>query len=126
LRQQSDPANTSLAEQDFDRTINEISDGLAELSPYYAADTGRQSSAHDLNAAAEDVSAALDALQSGQPPYPRIEPDFSGWRGRAQWMVRLSQALTELGVSSPGSSAPSAGANTDIQTPPLGEPQPSD
>ncbi|ALG11910.1 MAB_1171c family putative transporter [Kibdelosporangium phytohabitans] len=99
-------------EHDFDRVSTEITDGLSELArdcPRPDGDPG------DPRVAADAIAAGLtrradrrqardggqwagDDLDTREPPYPRLEPDFPGWRDRAEWMAKVADDLRTRGV----------------------------
>jgi hypothetical protein len=96
----------------FTRCVTEITDGLARLSPYYVAagldPTRPPGGVSDPGTAARIVHGALRAraderrrawdgedIRSG-PPFPRLEPDFQGWRDMARWMAQLTRRLDQL------------------------------
>jgi hypothetical protein len=89
----------------FPRRINEVSDGLAQLAPYLAGAAlsveDGQTGVTDPPTAAVTLDRALrahaQASPRGEPPYPRLEPEFAGWRPRARWMAELSRCWVELG-----------------------------
>jgi hypothetical protein len=86
----------------FEHVINEISDGLAELSRY--APSGCGDTANPRVAAAVIADAlrslsdepAFDTIRT--PPYPPIEPELGGWRPRARWMLHVGRELDKRGI----------------------------
>jgi hypothetical protein len=100
----------------FSRRTTEITDGLARLAPYYTfagLDPERSTAGvSEPSAAAMIVHHALVARAEARqrswsgddarsaPPFPRLEPDFHGWRHKARWMVRLSRRLDQLTAAS--------------------------
>lgn len=95
-------------DHEFERITVEITDGLAELArdcPEPDGDTSDPAVAAGLVATAlsrrEEVQrreAAGEDVDTAEPPYPRIEPDFPDWQARARWMAELSEELTNRGV----------------------------
>jgi hypothetical protein len=85
-------------DDEFERITVEITDGLAELArdcPDSPGDT------HDPVVAAGVIASALERRRNrsadaeAEPPYPRIEPDFTDWRDRARWMIEVGDELTK-------------------------------
>ncbi|AHH95946.1 MAB_1171c family putative transporter [Kutzneria albida] len=86
-------------EEAFETITVEITDGLAELArdcPGVRGDTSVPGIAAGVIAEALDRRGSADGQT--EPPYPRIEPDFPDWRGRARWMIGVSEELTKRGV----------------------------
>lgn len=91
----------------FERLTTEITDGLAELAPFYLeaglAPTVTNSGLREPEAAARVIRNALRLSTSGsdraEPPFPRVEPDHQDWRRRARWMAQVSRELQELDSS---------------------------
>jgi hypothetical protein len=95
------------APPEFTRCTAEIADGLSRLAPYYhhGPISGFDEGVTDPTVAADVVAAALEASAreragawrstsaAADPPYPRLEPDLSGWHQRARWMCGVSRTL---------------------------------
>jgi hypothetical protein len=90
----------------FELLISEITDGLAHLAPYYPPDHADPAGVSDPHQAAVTIDHALRARaearrvrwaggerETALPPYPKIEPDFAGWRDRARWMAEVGHEL---------------------------------
>ncbi|MGK8486810.1 DUF6545 domain-containing protein [Nocardia asiatica] len=86
----------------FEHVVNEISDGLAELSRYapaaYGDTTNPQIAATVIADALRSLrgESALDTIRT--PPYPPIEPELGGWRPRARWMLHVGRELDKRGI----------------------------
>jgi hypothetical protein len=103
-----DGVHTGREEGDFERVTTEITDGLSELArdcPQPGGDV------RDPHVAAKAIAAGLtrraeqrqarwagDDVPGAEPPYPRLEPDFPDWRGRARWMAAVTADLHTRGV----------------------------
>ncbi|MGW0355795.1 MAB_1171c family putative transporter [Nocardia nova] len=86
----------------FVDVASEISDGLAELSRYAPMTTG---DIRDPRTAAAAIRAGVECARQGDfagtapvPPYSPLEPEFTGWRQRARWMLQVSRELSHLGL----------------------------
>ncbi|MEU2103485.1 DUF6545 domain-containing protein [Nocardia sp. NPDC019255] len=86
----------------FEHVVNEISDGLAELSRYAPPACGDTT---NPQVAATVITDALRSLRKestlgaiSTPPYPRIEPELGGWRPRARWMLHVGRELDKRGI----------------------------
>jgi hypothetical protein len=94
-------------EPGFARLLSEVTDGLGFLAPYYVAgglDPRDTEGTRDPQVAARIVQGALrargrpsangrDGDVRSAPPYPRLVPDFPGWRHMASWMARVASAV---------------------------------
>jgi hypothetical protein len=98
----------------FDRAMREVTDGLALLAPYYIAGgldpvaAGKADGVREPQAAARIVLGTLRARKAERdqrgvgaelrcpPPYPRLVPEFDGWRDMARWLAQLSGELDRI------------------------------
>lgn len=107
-----DGVHTGRDEDDFERMTTEITDGLSELArdcPQPSGDVrdplvAAAAIATGLSRRAEQRQAqwAGDDVAEAEPPYPRLEPDFPDWRGRAEWMTAVTADLHTRGAIGKG------------------------
>ncbi len=86
----------------FEHVVNEISDGLAELSRYAPAADGDTTNPQIAATVIADAlrslrgESALDTTRT--PPYPPIEPELGERRPRARWMLHVGRELDKRGI----------------------------
>jgi hypothetical protein len=107
-------ASNRVLEPGFDRAMREVTDGLALLAPYYIAGgldpvaASKSDGVREPQAAARIVHGTLRVRKAERdqrgagaelrspPPYPRLVPEFDGWRDMARWLAQLSGELDRI------------------------------